>query len=355
MREMKILFLINGLRYGGMERQLVETIISLNKVGHIIFLAVLNQEGPLSEVVSPYLDREIIYLDRRKKKIASTIVKLVKICKNYKPDIIHVQDGFSAFYSLPCAKLLRIKFVNGLIRNAGYSKGFSFLFEKLLLNLSDYVIANSQAGLDYYSVKNGSVIYNFINTERFRLSTGNLENIVMNANFSEKKDHMTLFEACKKLIKENRIQKIGLIGAKDNLQFYKDLAVKWDMHNKIVFYGHVKNIEEIISQYGIGVLCSTKQYKEGISNSILEYLGAGLIAVGTNIGGTPEIIQDGVNGFLFEAENANSLYNKISYVLDHSEQMDSIRQRAYITLEEKFNEEKNCVKLMNLYKNLVND
>lgn len=349
---MRILFVINGLRFGGMERQLVEVIKSLKMDANITYLAVLNTSGPFSEIVNPFLNEDIIYLDRHKSKIFKTILRILIILKRLKPDIIHVQDYFSAFYMLLPSKIMHIPFINGAIRNAGYTNGLVYLFEKVLLNFSNVVIANSRAGLNYYHINNGYVIYNFIDKNRFRETTESLLNIVMNANFTDKKDHLTLLTSCKKLLDEGSINKIGLIGDNQHIDCYRSIVKKWNMQESTIFYGHIENIEETLCDFGIGVLCSTKKYKEGISNSILEYMGAGLIVIGTNIGGTPEIIDNEINGFLYEPENPESLYKKIKYILNNPEKMNIIKQNAYKTLNEKFSAEKNCQKLMEIYESV---
>jgi glycosyltransferase involved in cell wall biosynthesis len=346
---MQILYIINGLRYGGMERQLVEIIKSLKTSGHAVYLVTLNQSGPFSEVVSPYLEASIFYLDRGKTRLPFTIIRLAELCRQIKPDIIHVQDSFSAFYALPVARILKIPLVNGSIRHAGVSHGIDYYLERILLKLSDIVIANSQAGLDFFRMKKGHVVYNFIDRRRFKSSQAPYSNLVMNANFSDYKDHISLLLAGKKLIHENKVDRIGLIGDGKHRKLYERLIIKWGLQNKVKFYGHIENIEEVLLEYGIGILCSTSEYKEGISNSILEYMGSGLIAIGTDVGATPEIINDGVNGFLFQAHNPDSLYDKVSFVLEHQDEMAKIKRNAYQTLDDKFNPLKNCQKLLSIY------
>jgi len=345
---MRLLFIINGLRFGGMERQLVEVVKSLKNSGHSAYLVNLKSIDPFCKVVEPYLDSPIFYLDRRKSRFALTLFTLSRLVKDIKPDVVHVQDSFSAFYALPVVKLLGHKLVNGSIRHAGASHGWDYWFEKLLLLCSDTIISNSQAGLDFFRVK-GYVVYNFIDRNRFTKATGPLSCIVINANFSAYKDQMTLVIAGKRLLREGKIEKIGLIGDGKYRKLCELIVKTWGLQNQLIFYGHISNVEETLCEYGIGVLCSTKRYKEGISNSILEYMGTGLIAIGSDVGATSEIIIDNVNGFLFETENPESLYEKISFVLNHPCDMEHIRQEAYRTLDKKFNAEMNCRKLIEIY------
>ena len=43
----------------------------------------------------------------------------------------------------------------------------------------------------------------------------------------------------------------------------------------------------------------------------------GIPVIGCNTGGTPELIQDGVNGFLYERGNIQQLADKIRYLIDN--------------------------------------
>jgi glycosyltransferase involved in cell wall biosynthesis len=106
--------------------------------------------------------------------------------------------------------------------------------------------------------------------------------------------------------------------------------------NVFNFLGYTADVESVLADHGIGVLCSTKKYKEGVSNSILEYMGSDLIAVASDVGATKEIIADKTNGFLFQAEDSISLTNTLRYVIDNWDVMHVIRNHAHETLIEKF-------------------
>lgn len=347
-KNIHILTIINGLRYGGMERQFVEMTKYMFLHGLKIEIAVLNKPGPFSKELEVLSQGTVRYLDRRKYMIPLIIIKMARLCKAREVALIHVQDSFSAFYGLLIARLAGAKLLNGMIRHAGVSSGAEYLWERMLLVLSDQVLANSKAGLMFYGL-NGTVIYNFINLERFSKSSGDLSKIVMTASFSDYKDQETLLKAGRILMREGRASQIAFIGDGIHKERLSGLVKDFGLEDIVTFCGGVSNVEEIVAEYGIGVLCSTKRYKEGVSNAILEYMGSGLIAIASDVGGTSEIIQHGVNGFLFEAENSESLYLAIKHVQDHGLKLDVLRERAIKTLIEKFNPESNCRQLLELY------
>lgn len=64
-------------------------------------------------------------------------------------------------------------------------------------------------------------------------------------------------------------------------------------------------------------------YIEGMPISILEAMSYGCSILATNVGGIPEIIQDGVNGFLFQAGNKEEMYSKLKkLVVDDNMRME---------------------------------
>lgn len=70
------------------------------------------------------------------------------------------------------------------------------------------------------------------------------------------------------------------------------------------FIGPVAEPRAVLSRFDIGVLTSES---EGFSNTIMEYLDAGLPVVVSNVGGNPELVTDGYNGFLYEVGNYKEL------------------------------------------------
>jgi glycosyltransferase involved in cell wall biosynthesis len=323
---------MNGLRLGGMERQLVELIKALSGTQVEAHLAILNSKGPYSDVVEHYLEDPVIYLDRRKSKIPATLSSLHKIVHNKQIHLIHVQDSFSCYYALPVAKWNKLPLINGMIRHAGVSKGLEYRIEKWMLRFSDIIIANSRAGLDYYGIKHGHIMYNLIDQTRFRQATGTLRDIVMNANFHHLKDHRTFFDAMRELNKMDRLGKVGLIGDGPTRPFYEQLAKDYGLSGKVRFYGFISNVEDVLADYGIGILCSTKKYKEGISNSLLEYMGSGLITIASETGATPEVIDNSINGFLIEPEDIQSLVKAVKFIQGHRHLIKIIRDNAITTL-----------------------
>ncbi|MFC2110889.1 glycosyltransferase family 4 protein [Bacteroidota bacterium] len=350
---MKILMLTDGLRSGGKERQLVEIIEHINdqfEIGVISYNTNEFYTDLVKEKVKYYAE-----IDKTKSKILPFFSTFNHI-RLFKPDIIHTWDSLSSFYSYYSSMLFKIPFVEGSIRDAGIEKGWQRKLKLFFINRADTVLANSIAGLNAYGVK-GKVIYNAINIHRFLNPVDNNQNnMIMVANFSDYKDQKTFLLAGIELINKKIIDKIYLLGDGKNRQKYIDWITEdfEDIRKKIIFTGSVPDVENYLSQCKFGVLCSTPYYSEGLSNSVLEYLGAGLIPIVTDIGGSSEIIEDRVNGFLIPAESPDEIVSIVEKLSKNNQLVEQIKINAKATIENKFNHNAVVNQLENLYQELVN-
>lgn len=76
-----------------------------------------------------------------------------------------------------------------------------------------------------------------------------------------------------------------------------------------------KKHHEIIDYYSASDLSILPSLMEATSISGLEAMGASLPLVGTKVGGIPELIREGINGYLCEAQNPSDLAQKIDILL----------------------------------------
>jgi len=67
---------------------------------------------------------------------------------------------------------------------------------------------------------------------------------------------------------------------------------------------------------------------EGLSHQLLEVMDIGTPIVTTNVGGNPELITNGVEGYLVEYNDKDALKEAIVRVLDHPESKERIVQSA---------------------------
>ncbi|MCJ7498512.1 MAG: glycosyltransferase [candidate division Zixibacteria bacterium] len=87
--------------------------------------------------------------------------------------------------------------------------------------------------------------------------------------------------------------------------------------------------------------------------SILESFAYNKPVIGSNLGSIPELINDGIDGLLFEPKNVEDLAEKISYLYRHPLLAQKMGISARKKVEEKYSEEEYYKKLLGIYDNLI--
>lgn len=125
----------------------------------------------------------------------------------------------------------------------------------------------------------------------------------------------------------------------------KDLEKKTKGWIEFVGYQQWNEIKEIVSKARFTILPS--EWYENNPLSIIESLCLGTPVLGANIGGIPELIEENVNGLLFESGNEADLKNKIRLFFDNALPFDyeTIAQDARL----KYSAEKHLQSLMKIY------
>jgi glycosyltransferase involved in cell wall biosynthesis len=90
----------------------------------------------------------------------------------------------------------------------------------------------------------------------------------------------------------------------------------------IELLGFVNNVGDYLAAFDLFVFPSLH---EAVGSTLLDAMRFGLPIVATNVGGIPEIIDDGTNGRLVEAERADQLLAAITAILDDPAELHRMR------------------------------
>jgi len=102
--------------------------------------------------------------------------------------------------------------------------------------------------------------------------------------------------------------------------------------------------------FDIAVLASLR---EGFPNAILEAMGAGVPVVATAVGGVPELIQDGLTGYLVQPGDAEALAQRITFALQDRTARRSIAERGRRFVMNSFGAQKMVEAVQGLYDELM--
>lgn len=360
---MKILQLIDGLGSGGKERQCVELVKGLAAHKDItIQVVMMSEEVHYSDIYD--LGVDVVSLIRKGKYDFSIFFKLYKLCKIFRPHIIHSWSAMTSVYAIPVAKMLGIRLVNGIIRDASLHGKFnkSFLIPKLTFPFSDVIVANSAAGLAVYKVpkQRGLCIYNgfdFERIENLQSETGvrkalNIQTkkvVGMVASFSRFKDYETFIEAAKIVLRKRNDVTFLAIGDGPILEKAKR-SVSPNLQQRVVFPGRLEHVESVVNVFHVGVLST---HSEGISNSIMEYMALGKPVVATDSGGNNALVVEGKTGFLVPTSDADQMAHRIEQLLKDNELARLMGAEGKQRIAKEFSPEKMTKNFLSLYKEVA--
>lgn len=126
------------------------------------------------------------------------------------------------------------------------------------------------------------------------------------------------------------------------------LAEELCITDRVVWLGRRTDIAEIMPAFDIYVHPSRS---EGLGMVNMEAAVESLPLVGTRIGGIPEVIHDGENGYLCEVDNASELAEKINLLLIDKNLRNKMGEASRKLLLREFDIEKQTNKLLNYYFN----
>jgi L-malate glycosyltransferase len=275
----------------------------------------------------------------------SLSVKMSEVIESEKIDILHVHYAMPHATSAYLAQKLlgedKMKFVTTLhgtdITFIGNHHSF-YKITKFSIENSNGVTCVSQylkkATIDTFDIKKDMrVIYNFVDTERYKRTYENRQNYINRAcedeaEFIKKGDfvitHISNFRPVKKVqniikafckISRQVNAKLFLVGDGPEVSWCKIIAEKLGISDKICFAGLRENIVPILNISDLYMLPSGN---ESFGLSALEALSCSVPVIGTKNGGLPEVVEDNVSGFLVDPDDVDIIADRALRLLSDS-------------------------------------
>jgi len=263
--------------------------------------------------------------------------RLARLIAREKLDIVYAFCPVSELAAVLATRLARRGLVVGCQRNIGYWHSAGTLWRaRMARRFAAHVVANCQAAAqfaietEWLPAGRVSVIPNPINLERLQQGQRNPvpreqagirpgEKVVgIVANVRPVKDYETFFRAASLVLQRHPSTRFLIVG--DYLPAYRRSLLQTveslGIGNQVSWLGPVENPYQVLPHFDVAVLSSRS---EAFSNALLEYASAGIPAVATAVGGTPELVVDGHTGFLVPAGDYREMATRINLLLDQPE------------------------------------
>ncbi len=160
-----------------------------------------------------------------------------------------------------------------------------------------------------FTATDGGVLRRELGVEKSRILLGTV------ARLSEEKDHPTLLRAVQALHRSGREVMLVVVGEGALRDGLVAECARLGLRNHVRFLGARSDIPSILAGIDIFVLSSVT---EGLSNAILEAMAAARPVVATRVGGNPELVEEGENGYLAPARDHMALAWSIEKLVDNA-------------------------------------
>ena len=333
-----ILFILPDLCQGGAERVITILCNELDRSEFKPQLILFKKEGYYLN----HLREDVEIIELNVSRIRYSIFKIIPLIFKLKPDIVFTGWGeISAFLSPLIPLFRKTKFITretNVVSEHVVKKEILFFyrfynnFHQIIAQSDDMkedLIRNFNISENKIVKINNPVDFDLINSMKNQpIDVGfnkSYKNIVAIGNLSPRKGFDLLLNVMKHLKKEPIYLTILGDGAfKDELIYQQE---KLDLKN-VTFKGKVNNPYMYLNRADLFILSS--RY-EGFPNVLLEAGACGTYSLANNCpGGINEIIEIGINGEIFNINEAKISAEKICNVLKQSHERDKIQQSIYL-------------------------
>ncbi|TWE06168.1 N-acetyl-alpha-D-glucosaminyl L-malate synthase BshA [Neobacillus bataviensis] len=145
--------------------------------------------------------------------------------------------------------------------------------------------------------------------------------------------------------------KLLLVGDGPEMTIVCKLVRQLSLEEKIIFLGKQENLEEL---YSISDLMLLLSEKESFGLVALEAMACGVPCIGTNVGGIPEVIEQGVSGYICEVGDLEDISRKAVSLLSDFDLHQKMSLKALDTVKTKFRADRIVEQYEQLYWKLLN-
>lgn len=324
---------MSNLGFGGAEVQSVILFNGLVKNGFKVRLIILEDNR---KALAEKLDKniEVVYVARKHYLDPSAILAVKKLICMEMPDCLVMVDNYPVLYGILLKKLFHLELDNFTILHNTIPPNLKRAVQNKLvygpsLNGMGRVIFVCNRQKDYWVERYGidphksAVILNGIDIGHYegflkhndkircREALGipaDITVLAINASLWAAKCHEHMLEALFLLKKEGLELFLLIIGDGPRRKHLESLISEKGLSGQVIITGYVKDVRPCLMCTDISALTSVT---ETLSMAALESMAMGKALILSNTGGAPEIVDEGVNGYLYTPGNVTELADAI--------------------------------------------
>ncbi|MGP0064403.1 MAG: glycosyltransferase [Isosphaeraceae bacterium] len=335
----RVVHLSFGLDVGGQEKLLVEFARHATRARFDLEFVSLGSRGQLAVDIEA-LGWPVTALGAPSGLRPSLTVKLARLFRRWRPDVVHTHDQRALFYAGPAAWLTRVPMIvhtrhgrdaHATPRQTMMMRYLSRLVDRFVC-VSEEVATLSReqgiAGSGLHTILNG------IDLNRFGFNGPDPAGpVVTVARLSPEKDVANLVRATATAARGVPELRVEIAGCGPCLADLQRLVAGLGLGDRIAFLGEARDVLAVLARARMFVLPSRS---EGIPLTVLEAMACGLPVVATRVGGLPEVVDDGVTGLLVPPADPAALAEAMVAIWDDPDRRDRMGRDGRRRAEERF-------------------
>lgn len=352
----RLVFFIGFLGFGGSERQLFLLLSHFDRRLFEIHVVVFNPspnetyQRPLEQ-----LGVQVWQIPSYRKGIGPRLRFLTRLLRQLKPDIVHSWTFHDNVYAGITGRMTRARLCWGSLRNAYHATEVQKLpavYRQLALHLVSQIVVNANTLADELVAVGCKrqrilVLPNCVEVAPAGLPAANLSEFAITdqhqvvgivGNLRYQKNHLLFVRGMARVCAQFE-QARGLIvgqplplnpGVAEEIEA---AIAAMGLQNKLMLTGFRPDVPAVLQR--LDVLAMTSHY-EGMPNVVMEAMAAARPVVATRVGGVPELIEQGVNGFIIPPDDPDQFAQAVGLLLSRPEQAKMMGAASRRIIDQKF-------------------
>lgn len=318
----RVLHVVQSLGTGGLENGVVNLANRLDHRRFVIDILCLRFVGELRQRLTN--GTEVFFEERTADSIALSIQAIRRLCRQRRYEIVHTHGWATLLPGFVGSRLAgRARVINSEHGTFFTDTARRRLLQRALFRLVDgnsTVSASLRSEMQRsFGLPGSSVttIINGVDVDRFRPDAARRLQARRKLGIGEDdvlfgtvgrlvpvKDYLTLVRAFGTAVRRCPNAALLIVGDGPDADTLRAAADDLCGGHRIAFVGNRDDVPSLMN--AMDVFCLTS-LREGLSNTLLESHACGLPAIATDTGGNPEVVQQGMTGFLFPVGAQNEL------------------------------------------------
>ncbi len=372
-KRIKVLLLIDEAAIGGGQNHVLLLAGGIDKNKFDVIVACEPKGYLVDELQKINIQNISIILKNRLNPV--TLLRMIKLLKSIKPDVLHTHGGTPGFWGRVASKFYKVPAVvhtfhgiHYLTKPMNLKKWIFKNIDRYLKIFTDFTICVAEADLTkglkakVLKANASGVVRNGIDINIFeRIETWKegreLLNIPADATvvgtigrLHEQKGYEYLIDAAKHLIEENKSIYFLIVGEGELRTNLERQVSSLRISDKVIFAGARTDIPRLMTLFDLFVLPSLW---EGLPLVLLEAMVSRVPIVATAVDGVMEIIEHNQDGILIPPKSSTAIKNGINILLNNKKFATNLTINAYKKVTTEFCSQKMVSGLEDIYINTL--